>query len=205
MRVLYRMLVLSILVVATALAAACGKKDNRDSFRSSDDLLLPNATNTGVISPMELGLRDSVPAAQVANLAPTAAPQRVASRTTTHRSSVRRSSSRGSYGGYTPAPRPTVRHTKRDAVIGAAAGAAIGATVDRHRVRGAIVGGVLGGVAGAIIGLLLGVVIVFFLESIESNILRSSDDVERVLGTTVIGVVPAAGVEAARSRKKKTG
>jgi capsular polysaccharide biosynthesis protein len=59
-------------------------------------------------------------------------------------------------------------------------------------------------VAGAIIGLLLGVVIVFFLESIESNILRSSDDVERVLGTTVIGAIPALGAEAARSRKKQT-
>jgi capsular polysaccharide biosynthesis protein len=59
-------------------------------------------------------------------------------------------------------------------------------------------------VAGAIIGLLLGVVIVFFLEAIESNILRSPDDVERVLGTTVIGAIPAAGTDAARSRKKKT-
>ena len=59
-------------------------------------------------------------------------------------------------------------------------------------------------VAGGIIGLLLGVVIVFFLESIESNILRSSDDVERVLGAIVIGAIPAAGAEAARSRKKKT-
>src|SRR5512137_949396 len=59
-------------------------------------------------------------------------------------------------------------------------------------------------VAGAIIGLLLGVLIVFFLESIESNILRSPDDVERVLGTTVIGAIPAAGAEAARSRKKTT-
>ena len=53
-------------------------------------------------------------------------------------------------------------------------------------------------------GALLGVVIVFFLESIESNILRSSDDVERVLGTTVIGAIPVTGTEAARSRKKKT-
>ena len=59
-------------------------------------------------------------------------------------------------------------------------------------------------VAGAIIGLLLGVIIVFFLESIEANILRSSDDVERVLGTTVIGAIPGMGAEAARSRKKKT-
>jgi capsular polysaccharide biosynthesis protein len=59
-------------------------------------------------------------------------------------------------------------------------------------------------VAGAIIGLLLGVLIVFFLESIESNILRSSDDVERVLGTTVIGAIPATATEAVRTRKKQT-
>ncbi len=58
-------------------------------------------------------------------------------------------------------------------------------------------------IAGAIIGLLLGVLIVFFLEAIESNILRSSDDVERVLGTTVIGAIPATGAEAARSSKKQ--
>ncbi len=58
--------------------------------------------------------------------------------------------------------------------------------------------------AGAIIGLLLGVLIVFFLESIESNILRSADDVERALGITVIGAVPAVGAEAAHSRKKRT-
>lgn len=57
-------------------------------------------------------------------------------------------------------------------------------------------------VAGGIIGLLLGVLIVFFLEAIESNILRSSDDVERVLGTTVIGAIPVTGAEAARSRKR---
>lgn len=60
-------------------------------------------------------------------------------------------------------------------------------------------------VAGAIIGLLLGVGIVFFLEAIESNILRSPDDVERALGATVIGAIPAAGAEASRSRKAQTG
>jgi capsular polysaccharide biosynthesis protein len=59
-------------------------------------------------------------------------------------------------------------------------------------------------VAGAIIGLLLGVVIVFFLEAIESNILRSPDDVERILGTTVIGAIPTTSTDAARSRKKTT-
>jgi capsular polysaccharide biosynthesis protein len=58
--------------------------------------------------------------------------------------------------------------------------------------------------AGAIIGFLLGVVIVFFLEAIEANILRSPEDVERALGTTVIGAIPTAGPDAARSRKKKT-
>jgi capsular polysaccharide biosynthesis protein len=58
-------------------------------------------------------------------------------------------------------------------------------------------------VAGAIIGFLLGIVIVFFLESIESNILRSPDDVERVLGTTVIGAIPATATETVRSRKKQ--
>jgi capsular polysaccharide biosynthesis protein len=59
-------------------------------------------------------------------------------------------------------------------------------------------------IAGAMIGLLLGVIVVFFLESIESNILRAPDDVERVLGTTVIGAIPTVGTEAARSRKKTT-
>jgi len=59
-------------------------------------------------------------------------------------------------------------------------------------------------VAGGIIGLLLGVLIVFFLESIESNILRSSDDVERVLNTTVIGAIPTVGAETVRSRKKSS-
>lgn len=57
-------------------------------------------------------------------------------------------------------------------------------------------------VAGAILGLLLGLGLVFFLEAIESNVLRSPDDVERALGATVIGAIPGAGTEATRSRKK---
>jgi capsular polysaccharide biosynthesis protein len=59
-------------------------------------------------------------------------------------------------------------------------------------------------IAGGIIGFILGVIIVFFLEAIEANILRSPEDVERALGATVIGAIPAAGAEAARSRKIKT-
>jgi capsular polysaccharide biosynthesis protein len=59
-------------------------------------------------------------------------------------------------------------------------------------------------VAGGIIGLMLGTLIVFFLESIEANILRAPDDVERATGLTVIGAIPAAGAESARSRRAKS-
>ena len=148
MRVLYRSMALSTLVVASALAAACGQKDsNRDAFKNTDDLLLPNSTTNAIASPTELGLNDSVPAAAAVAKTTAAAPERVA---TAHRSSHRYSSRgrRGSYGGYQRQP-VAVRHTKRDAIVGAAAGAAIGATVDSHsRIRGAVVGGVLGGVLG---------------------------------------------------------
>lgn len=58
-------------------------------------------------------------------------------------------------------------------------------------------------IAGAIIGLLLGVGIVFFLEAIEANILRTPEDVERALGATVIGAIPAASVDTSRARKKR--
>jgi len=58
--------------------------------------------------------------------------------------------------------------------------------------------------AGGIIGLMLGVLIVFFLESVESNILRAPDDVERATGLTVIGAIPAAGAESARARRARS-
>ena len=59
-------------------------------------------------------------------------------------------------------------------------------------------------VAGGIIGLMLGMLIVFFLESIEANILRAPDDVERATGLTVIGAIPAAGAESGRSRRARS-
>lgn len=59
-------------------------------------------------------------------------------------------------------------------------------------------------VAGGIIGLMLGMLIVFFLESIEANILRAPDDVERATGLTVIGAIPAAGAESNRSRRARS-
>lgn len=45
-------------------------------------------------------------------------------------------------------------------------------------------------VAGAILGLLLAGVIIFFLEWVESGVVRSANDVERHLGLTVLGAVP---------------
>jgi capsular polysaccharide biosynthesis protein len=45
-------------------------------------------------------------------------------------------------------------------------------------------------IAGAILGLLLAGVIIFFLEWVESGVVRSAADVERYLGLTVLGAVP---------------
>jgi capsular polysaccharide biosynthesis protein len=59
-------------------------------------------------------------------------------------------------------------------------------------------------VAGGIIGLMIGTLIVFFLESIESNILRAPEDVERALGATVLGAIPATGTEFNRTKRKST-
>lgn len=46
--------------------------------------------------------------------------------------------------------------------------------------------------AGGIIGLMLGGLVVFLLEWIESGVLRSPEDVERAIGMTVLGAIPAA-------------
>lgn len=45
--------------------------------------------------------------------------------------------------------------------------------------------------AGAILGGLLGGLIIFFLEYIEAGMIRSRQDVERALGLSVLGAVPA--------------
>lgn len=44
--------------------------------------------------------------------------------------------------------------------------------------------------AGGLLGALIGVVIVFVLEWLESDIIRSSEDVERYIGVPVIGTIP---------------
>jgi capsular polysaccharide biosynthesis protein len=47
-------------------------------------------------------------------------------------------------------------------------------------------------IAGGILGVLLAGVIIFFLEWVESGIVRSVHDVERQLGLTVLGTIPPA-------------
>ncbi|HJW82792.1 MAG TPA: Wzz/FepE/Etk N-terminal domain-containing protein [Anaerolineae bacterium] len=47
-------------------------------------------------------------------------------------------------------------------------------------------------VAGGILGLMLGGLIVFVLEWIESGVLRTSEDVERAMGMTVLGAIPSS-------------
>ena len=56
--------------------------------------------------------------------------------------------------------------------------------------------------AGFILGGLIGVGIVFFLEWLESDIVRSPGDIERFAGWSVLGTIPSSG--AASSRRKAT-
>lgn len=44
--------------------------------------------------------------------------------------------------------------------------------------------------AGAILGALIGVLIVFVLEWLESDVVRTAEDVERYIGVTVLGAIP---------------
>lgn len=44
--------------------------------------------------------------------------------------------------------------------------------------------------AGALFGALVGVLIIFFLEWLEMDIIRSSQDVERAINVTVLGAIP---------------
>ncbi len=44
--------------------------------------------------------------------------------------------------------------------------------------------------AGAILGALIGVVIIFALEWVESDIVRTAEDIERHIGVTVLGAIP---------------
>lgn len=59
--------------------------------------------------------------------------------------------------------------------------------------------------AGAILGALIGVLIVFVIEWLESDIVRTAEDIERYIGVTVLGAIPTIGEkesEAASVRQK---
>ncbi len=60
--------------------------------------------------------------------------------------------------------------------------------------------------AGGIFGLMLGVVIAFFLEWLESDIVRTAEDVERHVGVAVLGSIPTITsdeVGPVRARRKR--
>lgn len=56
-------------------------------------------------------------------------------------------------------------------------------------------------IAAGVIGLLLGGLIVFFLEWMESDIIRSAQDIEKYIGVVVLGTIPPFAQEDGRSGK----
>ncbi|HXW01463.1 MAG TPA: hypothetical protein VEC93_23835, partial [Anaerolineae bacterium] len=44
--------------------------------------------------------------------------------------------------------------------------------------------------AGGLFGLLVGVMVIFFLEWLELDTIRTATDIERAIGVTVLGAVP---------------
>ncbi len=54
--------------------------------------------------------------------------------------------------------------------------------------------------AGGVLGALIGVIIVFALEWLESDIVRTTEDVERYIGVTVLGSIPTIGEKESEAR-----
>jgi capsular polysaccharide biosynthesis protein len=63
--------------------------------------------------------------------------------------------------------------------------------------------------AGGVLGLLIGLLLAFGLEYLESDVLRSTDDVERHVGVAVLGSIPTIGAlegsEGGSGRTKRRG
>ncbi len=57
--------------------------------------------------------------------------------------------------------------------------------------------------AGGILGALIGLVIVFILEWLESDIIRTSEDAERYLGVTVLGAIPVIGDKQSETQSRR--
>jgi capsular polysaccharide biosynthesis protein len=49
--------------------------------------------------------------------------------------------------------------------------------------------------AGGLVGLLVGLLVVFFLEWLEQDVIRTAGDVERTVQVTVVGVIPPRSEE----------
>ncbi|MBM3129555.1 MAG: hypothetical protein FJ009_13130 [Chloroflexi bacterium] len=58
--------------------------------------------------------------------------------------------------------------------------------------------------AGAVLGALLGLIVIFVLEWLDSDIVRTVEDVERVIGVTVLGSIPTIAAEGASTRPRPT-
>jgi capsular polysaccharide biosynthesis protein len=56
-------------------------------------------------------------------------------------------------------------------------------------------------IAALVVGVLLGGLVVFFLEWIESDVIRSAQDVERYIGVTVLGTIPPFVTSEATARR----
>ena len=56
--------------------------------------------------------------------------------------------------------------------------------------------------AGAILGALIGLIIVFALEWLDSDIVRTTEDVERVIGVTVLGAIPTIDAKESDAKSK---
>ena len=54
-------------------------------------------------------------------------------------------------------------------------------------------------IAGAVFGLIVGLLVVFLLEWLQADILRSTEDVERHTGLAVLGLIPDASTRPART------
>ena len=50
--------------------------------------------------------------------------------------------------------------------------------------------------AGGLFGLLVGLLVIFFLEWLEMDVIRSSEDVERVIDVAVLGIIPPVADDA---------
>ncbi|GAB4506055.1 MAG: hypothetical protein Kow00123_01930 [Anaerolineales bacterium] len=60
----------------------------------------------------------------------------------------------------------------------------------------------INGIVGFVVGLLLAGVIVFFLEWVQADLLRTPEQVERITGLVVLGSIPAGG-EANPTRRRR--